>query len=264
MRSIAFRGNLREIFPTRTSIGIHLRTPKGACGDHRNMKQAASRSIALFGGSFDPIHAGHLAVARAAVEAFALDQVIFIPSGIPPHKRRQRLASYAERYAMVALACAHEPRFVASLAEAGDDGLGRQVIYSVDTVRRFLKMHQGRSMNLYFIVGADQFQEIAKWHQSDKLLAMCDFVVANRPGFGLDHLRSAVPAKLLRAASKERAGAGEHQKIELKHTTVHVLESVAKDVSATGIRQLLAKNKSIHGLVPPLVEEYIEKQGLYR
>jgi nicotinate-nucleotide adenylyltransferase len=228
------------------------------------MKRAASRAIALFGGSFDPIHAGHLAVARAAVEAFGLDQVIFIPSGIPPHKRRQRLASFTERYAMVALACAGEPRFVPSLSEAGEDGLGRQVIYSVDTVRRFRKLHPSPSAKLYFILGADQFLDIAKWHQSAQLLRMCDFIVANRPGFGLDHLRSAVEPKLLRRAAGEPEEHGKHQTIELKHTTVHVLESVASDVSATEIRQLLAEKKSIRALVPPLVEEYIEKQGLYR
>ncbi len=99
--------------------------------------QARERRIALFGGTFDPIHIGHLAVARAAERRFHLDEIHFIPTGRPPHKHRRGMASYADRYAMVALACADHPRFIASLAESGEGHSGREIFYSVDTVRRF-------------------------------------------------------------------------------------------------------------------------------
>lgn len=227
------------------------------------MTRISNRSIALFGGSFDPIHAGHLAVAEAALGRFSLDQIIFIPSGIPPHKQKQRLARFVNRFAMVALACANCPQFIPSLAEAGADLQGTQVIYSVDTVRAYLRKRRGEKPNLYFIVGADQFLNISKWRESTALLGMCNFIVANRPGFQLEKLRSAIPQELLRQAEKSDVKP-EVGAIALQKTAVHVLESVASEVSATEIRQRVRQGKSIRGLVPPLVEEYIEKQGLYR
>ncbi len=227
------------------------------------MTRTPTRSIALFGGSFDPIHAGHLAVAEAALEGFSLDQIVFIPSGIPPHKQKQRLARFVDRFAMVALACANHPQFVPSLAEAGTDFQGKQVIYSIDTVRRFRRTHGDGKTSLYFIVGADQFLNISKWRENNVLLGMCNFIVANRPGFRLEKLRSAVPPELSPRPDKSGAKPPPGM-IALKKTSVYVLESVASDVSATVIRQRVRQGKSIRGLVPPLVEEYIEKQDLYR
>ena len=139
---------------------------------------------------------------RRRSRRFSLDQIIFIPSGIPPHKQKQRLARFVDRFAMVALACANCPQFIPSLAEAGADLQGKQVIYSVDTVRAYLRKRRGEKPNLYFIVGADQFLNISKWRQSIALLGMCNFIVANRPGFQLEKLRSAIPQELLRQAEK--------------------------------------------------------------
>ena len=158
----------------------------------------AQPSVALFGGSFDPIHSGHLAVARSAVKKFGLDRVYFIPSGVPPHKPTRHLAPYAHRVAMASLACADHPEFVPSLAEAGEDQGGHQIFYSVDTVRHFrhtLHAHE----HIYFIMGADQFLGIATWKDYETLLGMCDFIVANRPGFRIEALRLRDSAGIARA-----------------------------------------------------------------
>jgi nicotinate-nucleotide adenylyltransferase len=239
------------------------KTPRKVIGEQAGMTRRSAGAIALFGGSFDPIHSGHLDVAHAAMEEFQLNRVIFIPSGVPPHKRRQRLASFVDRFAMVTLACAHCARFVPSSAEAGTDQRGRKVIYSVDTVRRFRHANRGRYSNLYFILGADQFLDISKWRESKTLLGLTNFIVANRPGFQREKLRSAVPADLLRPGTVS-PHADHHQTIHLQRTNVYVLESVASHVSATEVRRRVRDGKSIRGLVPPLVEEYIQKQGLYR
>jgi len=107
----------------------------------RTAAKIQPRRIAIFGGSFDPIHAGHLAVARAADRRFNFDEIHFIPASRPPHKLKQHLAPFPHRFAMVALACAEHPHFVPSLAEAGEDFSGTQLHYSVDTVRYFRHVH---------------------------------------------------------------------------------------------------------------------------
>ncbi len=220
--------------------------------------QGRSRRIALFGGSFDPIHVGHLAVARVALRRFQLDAVHFIPSGCPPHKHRHDLAPFPHRYAMVALAAAENPRFVPSLVEAGPDWSGRKVFYSVETVRNYRQMFRQRGDHLYFILGADSFLEIHTWKDYATLLDSCDFIVASRPGFRMDALRRVVPRELLRpkAAADRRA-------IALRRTTIYLLDTVRSNVSATEIRRRLEHSRPIRGLVPPRVEEYICQQGLY-
>jgi nicotinate-nucleotide adenylyltransferase len=224
------------------------------------------KRVALFGGSFDPVHLAHLAVAEAAMKQFHLDRIIFVPSGNPPHKTRH-LVPYPHRFAMVALACAHDSRLLVSTAEAGPDQLGRGVIYSVDTVRRFRKIYRGPGVKLFFILGADQFLGIGTWKNCETLLGLCDFIVANRPGFELEKLRGAIPRRMLAPASKNDSRtleSGAITQIALRSTAVYPLASVAKNISATDIRRRLARHQTIRGLVPRAVEEYIRKQGLYQ
>jgi len=140
------------------------------------------RRIAIFGGSFDPIHNGHLAVARAADRRFNFDEIHFIPASRPPHKLKQHLAPFPHRYAMVALACTEHPHFVPSLAEAGEDFAGTQLHYSVDTVRYFRHAYHGAGDRIFFIIGADAFLDIPMWKEYESLLGLCDFIIANRPG----------------------------------------------------------------------------------
>src|SRR5580704_5588787 len=128
-------------------------------------------NIALFGGAFDPIHRGHVIVARAAAAKFSLKQVCFVPADIPPHKQKAPITSFYHRYAMVALALAGEKEFMPSLLEAPAleiDGSKRKPSYSIDTVRR-VKKALGKSDRLYFLIGMDAFKDIAAWHQADEL-----------------------------------------------------------------------------------------------
>ncbi len=220
------------------------------------MTHKRPRSIGLLGGSFDPVHLGHLAVARAAYRGFHLDEVHFIPAGRPPHKPKQELAPFPHRYAMVALACADHSHFVPSLAEAGADFSGLSAHFSVETVRRYRRGYP--QAKLYFITGADAFLEIPTWKDYETLLGLCDFIVASRPGFRMDALRLVIPPELL-----ARNPARDRRSIALRHTTVHLLETVASHVSATEIRLRRHRRQSIHGLVPLRVEEYILKLALY-
>ena len=224
-------------------------------------KALKGRRIALFGGTFDPIHSGHVAVARAAQRRFHLHQVFFIPSSHPPHKHYSELCSYVHRFAMVTLACADHPRFVPSLVESAMDGSSGKVFYSIDTVREFRRRFNRPDDRLFFLVGADSFLQLATWKDYDKLLGLCDFVVANRPGFSIHALRQVIPSGLL-AGPPPRYPERE-QVIALRHTNVYLLETVASHVSATDVRQRLEKGESIRGLVPSNVEEYIHKQALY-
>lgn len=216
------------------------------------------RAIAIFGGTFDPIHCGHLTIATAAARRFHLDWIYFVPSSRPPHKQGCELAAFAHRYAMVALACAGKPRFVPSLAEAPTEQGALKVFYSINTVRRFRKEHAREE--IYFILGADSFLEIPIWKDYEALLDSCDFIIANRPGIHLEELRRAIPRKLLGDGE-----AGTSDAFQLRKSTVHLLTSVASTVSSTEIRKRCKRNAStIHGLVPSAVEDYIHRQALYQ
>jgi len=224
------------------------------------------RSLALFGGTFDPVHRGHLAAARAARERFRLDAVHFVVAGRPPHKSRAPLSPYPHRCAMVALACAGRPRLTVSLAEAGPDFSGAATSYTVDLVRAYRK-RLPRSAHLYFLIGVDAFLTIESWRDPEELLDSCDFVVVSRPGFPLDELRAALPPRMLataRAALRPSASAGARAALRLRRSTLHLLSSVHVDVSSTGIRSRASRGLSIRGLVPASVEDYICKQALYR
>lgn len=224
---------------------------------HGPRRAEQRRSIALFGGTFDPIHAGHLAVASAAQRRFHLDAIYFIPSARPPHKSQSELALFVHRYTMVALACAEHRGFFPSLAEAPVDGTGAHVFYTVDTVRRFRREHPDD--HIYFIVGADQFLELPTWKSYETLLDLSDFIIASRPGFRLDALRLVIPPEKL-----ARRAVGDGNKIVLRKSAVHLLTTVNSHVSSTEVRERLQENKNIHGLVPARVEEYILGQALYR
>jgi nicotinate-nucleotide adenylyltransferase len=215
------------------------------------------RAIAIFGGTFDPVHCGHLIVAGAAARRFQLDQIYFVPSSRPPHKKRGELAAFSHRYAMVALACAGKMRFVPSLAEASDDPGGPAIFYSIDTVRVFREQHA--KDKIYFILGADSFLEIRIWRSYEALLDSCDFIIASRPGIRLEALREGIPSHLLGEQNLRHRNT-----IELRKSTVQLLTRVASDVSSTDIRQRCKRGASIHGLVPRAVEDYIQRQALYR
>jgi nicotinate-nucleotide adenylyltransferase len=224
---------------------------------HKPSGAGHRRSVALFGGTFDPVHTGHIAVAQAAQRRFHLDAIHFIPSSRPPHKLLRDLTPFVHRYAMVALACAGHAGFMPSLAEAPASGAASHVFYTIDTIRRFRREHPDD--HLFFILGVDQFLEIPTWKNYESLLDACDFIIASRPGFRLDALRLVIPPEKL-----GRSRVQDLDKIVLRKSTIHLLATVASHVSSTEVRERLEGKQGIHGLVPAPVVEYILGQALYR
>lgn len=214
--------------------------------------------IALFGGTFDPVHLGHLAVAHAALRKFTLDKVYFAPADIPPHKQRRAIADYHHRFAMLALATVGEPRFVPSLIDAP----AGQPNYSYETVLR-LKRTLRASDKLYFLIGIDAFNEIATWYKPAELLAECDFIVVSRPGFTMSDIAQSFPSSL-RSDNSVSQKLNRDPFIQLSRSKVHVLDKVDEPASSTEIRRLAGKSFSqLKRFVPQAVAEYIKKEGLY-
>jgi nicotinate-nucleotide adenylyltransferase len=230
--------------------------------------------IALFGGTFDPVHRGHLAVAQAAVKKFKLDLIYFAPADIPPHKQKRELTDFRHRFAMLALATASDKRFVPSLIDAPT---GRPN-YSVDTVRR-LKAQLGKSDQLFFLIGMDAFKDIPTWRKPIELLSLCDFIVVTRPGFSLEDMK-----KRWSEAFRARRGlwrdlgprteegmrgprTGRFSRAGVMtgvRAAVHLIDEVHEDISSTQIRAAARKSVAqLSRLVPQTVAEYIKKQGLY-
>jgi nicotinate-nucleotide adenylyltransferase len=217
--------------------------------------------IALFGGTFDPVHLGHIAVAQAAADKFGLGRVYFVPADLPPHKQKRKLTGFQHRFAMLALATAKDPRFIASLL----DGPTGEPNYSINTVRR-LKTKLKKTDKLYFLIGIDAFKDIATWRQPEDLLAEVEFIVVSRPGYSLADVGRALPESLrptdlmMRATRQHRADGT----IALLGATIHLLGEVREKVSSTQIRSAAGKSvKQLSRYVPPLVAEYIKKENLY-
>lgn len=222
-------------------------------------------NVALFGGTFDPVHLGHLEVARAAQQRFQLGRVHFVPAYIPPHKRKQQVTAFGHRYAMVALATAGEKTLIPSLLESPEQLPEHGANYTIDTVRRF-KQTLGRRDRLFFLIGIDAFLEIATWREPEALLRETEFIVVSRPGFSLAQVGGALPESLrpsraVTEAMRRQPAAGD---IVLPGATIHLLEGVAQKVSATQIRSTAGRSRPLDKLVGPQVAEYIRKEGLYR
>jgi nicotinate-nucleotide adenylyltransferase len=236
-------------------------------------------NIGLFGGTFDPIHHGHMALARGAQERFQLGCIHFVPANIPPHKQRHPIASYFHRYAMVALATMNEKAFLPSLLEAPGEATGTGITgkkgqvphaqpganYTVDTVRR-LKQTLRKSDRLFFLIGIDAFNDIATWHEPEALFRECEFIVASRPGYSLADVANALPEGLRPKSAVTKPFAKQPAKGDLVLTgaTVHLLEDVHQNVSATAIRDAVVAKRPLTKFVDSAVAEYIKKMGLYR
>ncbi|MEO8735088.1 MAG: nicotinate-nucleotide adenylyltransferase [Edaphobacter sp.] len=197
--------------------------------------------IALFGGTFDPPHCGHLSIATAAADAFVLDSVLFAPTGNQPLKPGGTLTSFADRLAMTALACAQDKRFQVSTLDAPrPDGLPN---YTVDTLAE-LRRTMPDSV-LFNLVGADSFLDLPRWRQPDRLIELAEWIVVSRPGFSLDDL-------------------SELKLTPQQHSHVHLLETVQENISATNLRQRLRAGDSCTDLLPAAVSNYIQTHRLYR
>ncbi len=225
-------------------------------------------NIGLFGGTFDPVHKGHMALARAALTQYKLHRILFVPANIPPHKQKQPLLHFVHRFAMLALATADEKAFLPSQLEAPEEVTAKKSghpNYTIDTVRR-LKQSLKASDKLFFLIGMDAFADIAKWHKAEELFRECEFVVASRPGYWLADVANALPEKLrprpeVTRPFQKQAATGD---LMLPGATIHLMADLHQAASATAIREAAAAGKPLGRFLDAPVAEYIRKMGLYK
>ena len=197
----------------------------------------AKKRLGIMGGTFDPIHFGHLVTAEAARHRFSLDQVIFVPSGRPPHKQARRVTSADDRLMMTLLATVANPNFVVSDWEVRRE----QLSYTYDTVNAFYH-HYKDEAELFFITGADPVLEIMQWRKIDELAGLCSFIAATRPGY---HLEGFTPPPELDGR-------------------LYFMEVPALAISSSDIRRRVQSGAPVKYLLPETVEMYIIKHGLYQ
>ncbi|MGH2528083.1 MAG: nicotinate-nucleotide adenylyltransferase [Actinomycetota bacterium] len=190
------------------------------------------------GGTFDPIHNGHLLTAEEAAVQFGLDEVVFVPTGHPWMKEQKEVSAPEHRYLMSVIATASNPRFSVSRIEVDRAG----PTYTVDTLRE-LKGLDGDKVDLFFVTGADAMLEILQWKDPEEILALAHFIAATRPGYDLTRFEAEAPTR---------------------HPNVSVMNIPALAISSTDIRKRVGEGRPIRYLVPEGVKSYIEKAGLYR
>lgn len=193
--------------------------------------------VGLMGGTFDPIHHGHLLIAEVARTEFGLERVVWLPAGTPPHKQDQKVTCAEHRYAMVVLATASNPHFEVSRQELEREGPS----YTVDTVETFRKT--APECQLFFITGADAILEILTWHRHQELVRICRFIAVTRPGYDLDRLKNVLPPHYV-----ER---------------IDTITAPGIDISSTDIRDRIRTGDPVRYLIPELVEAYLRKHRLY-
>jgi len=196
------------------------------------------RRLGVMGGTFDPIHNGHLLTAEEAAVQFGLDEVVFVPTGHPWMKEQKEVSAPEHRYLMSVIATASNPRFSVSRIEVDRAG----PTYTVDTLRE-LKGLDGDKVDLFFVTGADAMLEILQWKDPEEILALAHFIAATRPGYDLTRFEAEAPTR---------------------HPNVSVMNIPALAISSTDIRKRVGEGRPIRYLVPEGVESYIEKAGLYR
>jgi nicotinate-nucleotide adenylyltransferase len=205
------------------------------------MEKDKWKVLGIMGGTFNPIHYGHLVAAETARVDFNMEKIIFVPSSIPPHKMREGLIDARLRYEMTELAVASNPHFEVSSIELNRPGPS----YTIDTILEFREIY-GECCDIYFITGADAILEILSWKDIEHLLKLCTFVAVTRPGYDVHKLKQKI------------------RDIQLKYgAAIHMLSGPGVAISSTEIRERCSKGKSIKYLVPELVEEFIIRTGLY-
>jgi len=220
----------------------------------RMENKGKNKRIGLFGGTFNPIHLGHLRGAEEIREAFDLDEIIFIPSSIPPHKVAEGVIDAKHRLEMVRLAIASNPFFTLSDVELSRPGKS----YSIHTIRYFQERHP---RGLHFILGRDAFVEIETWKEYQTLFSLCHFIVMARPGFREIPRSSQLPDSL---CSHFRYDENNRVWTHSSGYLLHFREITFLDISSTKIRESIRKGESVRYLVPLEVEAHIRKHGLYR
>jgi len=197
--------------------------------------------IGISGGTFDPIHYGHMIIAEQIRESLELDKVIFIPSGLTPHKDITKVTPAEHRFNMVRAAVQTNSFFEVSRIEIEREGY----TYTIDTVRQLNEIY-GETARLFFIIGADVIPELLTWKDYEKLFKLCEFIAVLRPGFKKDDIMKEV--EYLRSTYLAK---------------IHIVDAPLIDISSTIIREKVKAGKSIKYLVPESVESYIIKNKLY-
>lgn len=198
--------------------------------------------IGIMGGTFDPIHYGHLVAAEVSRSELKLDKVIFVPAGRPPHKQSRQISDTEQRYLMTALAVSSNPDFEVSRLEVDKE----EITYTYDTVMEFRQIY-GEAACIYFITGADAVLELLTWYRIRELLGICRFIAVTRPGFDKRELEQ----KIKEITSKYGGD-------------IICIEVPLLEISSTDIRERCRDGKTIKYLLPEEVEQYIWKNGLYR
>lgn len=212
------------------------------------------RRIGLFGGTYNPIHLGHLRGAEEIRVAFHLDEVIFIPSAIPPHKATEEIIDAKHRLKMVKLAIASNPYFSVSEIEL----LRLVKSYTIDTLRHYC---EGQTNTFFFILGEDAFGEIETWMDFQRLFTLCHFIVMARPGYQKTSVASQLPGSLTSAFQYDLEA---KVWVHLSGYRLYFEEISFLDISSTKVRELIQRGESVRYLIPPEAEAYIDKHGLYR
>lgn len=196
--------------------------------------------VGVLGGTFDPVHNGHLIIAEEAQAKLGLEKVLFIPAGRPWFKDGENVSDMGWRLDMLKLAVNGNPSFEIDTMELEREG----ATYTIDTMEELSK-RMGRDVELFFIIGIDALSELGRWKEPERLASICHFATMRRPGFtelDLESMEREVPGVSGR---------------------VHVLDNVQVDISSSDIRSRVEEGRSIRYLVPPAVRAYIEEQGLY-
>ena len=223
------------------------------------------RRIGVYGGTFDPVHRGHLSVARAVLENFVLDELLFVPAFVPPHKRGREISSPHHRYAMLALATRHEPQMRISTIEL--DAPARP--YTVETMASLQAQYAPQAeADLFFVMGMDSFREVTLWRDYETLLTNYGIIVAARPGHeNDDEARGKHLAPTLQSRVLDLRGGQRPTDEQLATPQIFVTDYVAVDVSATAIRAAVEAGndagQGIETLVPSVVAAYVQKYSLY-
>lgn len=209
--------------------------------------------IAVFGGTFNPVHYGHLRLAEEVRESFGLDRVVFMPTCITPHKLRESLTPAPVRYELLLAAVRDNPGFAVSDLEIRRGGRS----FTVDTVRELAK----DGTKVYLILGSDSFNDIASWHEYAELMRLSSFIVAPRPNHPSRPLMEVLPVELAREFWYD---AGVAAYVNSGGNSITYLETTPIDISSSDIRERVSKDRSVRYLLPDSAIEFIETEGLYR
>jgi len=219
------------------------------------------KRIAIYGGTFDPVHAGHVEIARSVSQLFEIDEFLFVPARVAPHKQGAQVSSAIARYAMLILTTQGDPRLCISTFEL--EGPATQ--YTVETLRQFRSQFD-ELVDLFFVMGADSWAEITSWREWETVLGLVNHIVVTRPGyaFSADHVSPEVAVRIadVRGHSHESVSL----MVESGSLKIFVTDAVMQDVSATEVRRAARENRvdDLKNLTTPAVAEYITKYRLYR